>query len=459
MSTKKLQIIGNIGGGGSGNNVRYDTAQELTKDQKATARDNIDAITIEDVYKTETQLRFTWDGEIENRDVVDVNGAAFYKVSDTVPDFNSINSAISTLTDTPEECAYLREYTNCYEAGTALIITQAGSCVYGNDLMDEQVPFTAPSTGIYFYCDGYGYQDSLTLNVKGATTLTYTWDGVTGSEDRMDRFLWNGWFYYKVSSENVLDFFSIDSVVSKLSDGRKSTTLIRGINCYLAGHSIVVTQPGSCALYNMAFIAPSAGIYFNYFSDDKYQTYLMLSANGKCGVYINSTTAKTFIIGVTDEGIITTEDRTGAIVEMATNAYIDEHMVTTNESISNLSVLIGDEPVSTQISNAVATKIDTPESAEVGQVLSVKSVDNNGKITWEAVNPELVEGNVTTDPTFSEEGSAADAKLTGDRLGAIESQIADWMPVCLSRAEYEALVAEGKVNSTTPYLIREEVVK
>lgn len=40
-----------------------------------------------------------------------------------------------------------------------------------------------------------------------------------------------------------------------------------------------------------------------------------------------------------------------------------------------------------------------------------------------------------------------------------EGRIADYMPICLSRAEYEALVAEGNINNTTPYLIREEVVK
>lgn len=44
---------------------------------------------------------------------------------------------------------------------------------------------------------------------------------------------------------------------------------------------------------------------------------------------------------------------------------------------------------------------------------------------------------------------AEDVEFKGKRLS-------DFMPVCLTQAEYDALVAEDKVNDTTPYLICEE---
>lgn len=77
------------------------------------------------------------------------------------------------------------------------------------------------------------------------------------------------------------------------------------------------------------------------------------------------------------------------------------------------------------LNTVVATKIDTPEFVEVGQVLSVKSIDDHGNIVWETINQEVADGNVITDPTLSIEGGAADAKVTGDRLTTIESQIAE----------------------------------
>lgn len=107
-----------------------------------------------------------------------------------------------------------------------------------------------------------------------------------------------------------------------------------------------------------------------------------------------------------DIGVETETDATLTVNGVAADAKA------TGDAISNLNV-------------AVATKIDVPESAKVGQVLSVKSIDEEGNIAWEAITPESVGGSVATDPTFSEEGSAADAKLTGDRLATIESQIAD----------------------------------
>ena len=40
-----------------------------------------------------------------------------------------------------------------------------------------------------------------------------------------------------------------------------------------------------------------------------------------------------------------------------------------------------------------------------------------------------------------------------DNIGALSSE---YMPVCVTQAEYNALVAEGNIVDTTPYLICEE---
>lgn len=61
------------------------------------------------------------------------------------------------------------------------------------------------------------------------------------------------------------------------------------------------------------------------------------------------------------------------------------------EDVEALQALVGDTSVSEQIENAIADAgfVVSPSVATVGQILSVKSVDENGKPTeWEAVNPE-----------------------------------------------------------------------
>ena len=69
-------------------------------------------------------------------------------------------------------------------------------------------------------------------------------------------------------------------------------------------------------------------------------------------------------------------------------------------------------PVSSRAVRDYAVPI--PATAEVGQVLSVKAVDGNGKPTkWEPVGMPKA---VTIDPTLSIEGQAADAKAVGDAL-------------------------------------------
>ena len=102
------------------------------------------------------------------------------------------------------------------------------------------------------------------------------------------------------------------------------------------------------------------------------------------GVYMIVVNAD-YTINVQEESYnIPTIDATLAIEGAAADAKA------TGDAISAVSALVGDVAVSEQISSALAeSAIPTPTTAQVGQLLSVKAVDENGKPTeWEAVDPE-----------------------------------------------------------------------
>lgn len=117
--------------------------------------------------------------------------------------------------------------------------------------------------------------------------------------------------------------------------------------------------------------------------------------------------------------------------------------------VEQLKTLVGDTPVAEQISNAVSTKIDSPTTATVGQALAVKAVDENGKPTeWEAVSITVDGVGVEVDDTLSESGDAADAKVTGDRLSVLESQVADLMYEEISITSFSNNVGTVELGST-----------
>ena len=115
------------------------------------------------------------------------------------------------------------------------------------------------------------------------------------------------------------------------------------------------------------------------------------------GVYMIVVNAD-YTINVQEESYnIPTIDATLAIEGAAADAKA------TGDAISAVSALVGDVAVSEQISSALAeSAIPTPTTAQVGQLLSVKAIDENGKPTeWEAVDM----------PTDAHINSLIDAKL------------------------------------------------
>ena len=181
--------------------VRYEESQSLTDDQKAQARTNIGAISLDDVCDTKrTQYSVSWDGVVENSlgDYFVYNGTTYYKVSDTVIDLDDIVNYTSyhlgklTLTST----TYQYWGTNCYNLGYAIVIMQAGSCrLKYNPSISTTISFNAPSTGIYFPKLSYStYEnqlditynaDNLSNNIMGV--VRYDAQTLTGAEKEQAR--------------------------------------------------------------------------------------------------------------------------------------------------------------------------------------------------------------------------------------------------------------------------------
>lgn len=75
------------------------------------------------------------------------------------------------------------------------------------------------------------------------------------------------------------------------------------------------------------------------------------------------------------------------------------------------------------LKNELDKKIDNPLSAVVGQVLTVDSVDDDGKpLKWKAAPGG---GSASIDKTLTKSGYAADAKIVGDSLSQLEQNVDD----------------------------------
>lgn len=99
------------------------------------------------------------------------------------------------------------------------------------------------------------------------------------------------------------------------------------------------------------------------------------------------------------------------ILQPSASGYVLEEVIGSGDGSGNIgSTVIVDDSLSisgaaadakvvgdaiSKLNIDVATKINTPEFVEVGQILSVKSIDEDGNITWETVNPGVTSGETT----------------------------------------------------------------
>ena len=173
--------------------VKYDSSQELTDAQRARARYNIGAVGINDIYDNDLiEIRFTWDGDTDNRDTFILNIANeesntvsqynYYKVSDNVPNrrfMQNLNEAIEKRSDGEEfthdadtlfSGLYFDEsffsIGSVFFAGNIFFIEAAGS--YN---IEETIWFDAPSTGVYFVSTPNVYTKDLLLSASYKTGL------------------------------------------------------------------------------------------------------------------------------------------------------------------------------------------------------------------------------------------------------------------------------------------------
>lgn len=113
----------------------------------------------------ERNVSITWDGNTDGKDTFNFNALPYYKLSDEVLPFKGVQS-VSALTTTGRQENLLYEGTNCYNAGFAIVVTQAGTCKLAlSQNSSTIITFTAPSAGIYFFYKNTGeYQTSLELS-------------------------------------------------------------------------------------------------------------------------------------------------------------------------------------------------------------------------------------------------------------------------------------------------------
>lgn len=154
------------------NVVRYDAQQELTLEQQAQARFNIDAVEISDIYANNYEkLHYTWDGVTDGRDVINIAEMYFYKISDEVPSrklmqgrsgilttFNDNSTTYTNVNTGDSDSSYdnIGFYNGHYIFSPAFIavdlsvifVEQPGSYCWGDDINSPQ--FDAPSAGVYF---------------------------------------------------------------------------------------------------------------------------------------------------------------------------------------------------------------------------------------------------------------------------------------------------------------------
>lgn len=133
---------------GKPNVVQY-TSQNLTGDQQAQARENIDVYSKYETYVESDKtghLYLTYTGYIGVTKILFSSNSdtGYYKVSNIVPNFDDIISFTSTGSNGGQITDFFKG-TNCYKLGGTMVVTKIGTCRL------EGRTFEAKETGIYFY--------------------------------------------------------------------------------------------------------------------------------------------------------------------------------------------------------------------------------------------------------------------------------------------------------------------
>ena len=106
-------------------------------------------------------MSITWDGNTDGKDTFVWDDWHYYKMSDAAPEFKHIQSVSTSRSDDSTKNTELYEGKNCYKAGLGIVVTKAGACQLAANEGGTIKPFTAPSTGIYFWGDNDVYQTDL----------------------------------------------------------------------------------------------------------------------------------------------------------------------------------------------------------------------------------------------------------------------------------------------------------
>jgi hypothetical protein len=99
---------------------------------------------------------------------------------------------------------------------------------------------------------------------------------------------------------------------------------------------------------------------------------------------------------------------------------VDFIHISSNNKIKVLSILHIDENKNVTVTDTLEIFMPTPDSDDVGKFLQA---NNDGTVSWTTISVnENGSTNVLVDETLSQSGMAADAKITGDRLSALEAE-------------------------------------
>ena len=351
-------------------------------------------------------LNITWDGNTEGLVNVDADGDIYWKLSDTVLSDAQIKSATFMISVANEPIVAADDWDWWVSDGFVtegvvwtsyiLFVRKPNSVMWG---------VTFPEVGIYSCLfgstDGECYVSSLTTtepveqtkttvhkldekfipstiartsdipesyskdDMCGAgSTYSYTWDGTLTNE----YFTFNAITYYKVSDDAIP--YEYIANVSATSPNGTFTSFWEGDGCYGVSGGIVVTEAGSCRLKPTEsstsfdyFEAPSTGVYFLYRTDYRfYYTNITLTTNVS-DYFPSGRTIVSF-----------GNDANGKPLGWKSASIPTK--VSELENDSGYALL-------TDLPDAVIT----PTTAQVGQTIVVKTVDETGKPTeWEAVD-------------------------------------------------------------------------